>query len=71
MGLGEVAYQRNELDTALRHITEGIALARQLAYTAPLAAGLVMLAWVRQATGDRAGALDASARPGRSDLAWP
>ena len=31
VGLGEVAYQRNELDTALRHITEGIALCRQLA----------------------------------------
>ena len=65
MGLGEVAYQRNELDTALRHITEGIALGRQLAYTAPLAAGLVTLAWVRQATGDRAGALDAIRQAGQ------
>jgi len=24
VGLGEVAYQRNKLDTALRHVTEGI-----------------------------------------------
>ena len=32
MGLGEVAYQRNELDTALRHVTEGIELCRQFAY---------------------------------------
>ena len=55
----------HELDTALRHITEGIALGRQLAYTAPLAAGLVTLAWVRQATGDRAGALDAIRQAGQ------
>ena len=59
MGLGEVAYQRNELDTALRHVTEGIALCRQFVYTTPLAAGLATLAWIRQATGDPAGALEA------------
>ena len=41
MGLAEVAYQRNELDTALRHVTEGIALCRQFVYTPPLATGLV------------------------------
>ena len=38
VGLAEVAYQRNELDAALRHVTDGIALCRQLAYTPPLAA---------------------------------
>ena len=59
MGLGEVAYERNELDSALRHVTEGIALCRQFVYTPPLAAGLVTLAWIRQATGDPAGALEA------------
>ena len=59
MGLAEVAYQRNELDTALRHVTEGIRLCRQFVYTPPLAAGLVTLAWIRQATGDPAGALEA------------
>ena len=59
VGLGEVAYERNELDSALRHITEGIALCRQFVYTPPLAAGLVTLAWIRQATGDPAGALEA------------
>ena len=47
VGLAEVAYQRNELDTALRHATEGIRLCRQLAYTPPLAAGLATLAWIR------------------------
>jgi LuxR family maltose regulon positive regulatory protein len=65
VSLGEDAYQRNELDTALRHVTEGIALCRQLAYTAPLAAGLVTLAWIRQAGGDQAGALDAIGEAGR------
>ena len=50
VGLGEVAYQRGELDAALRHVTEGITLCRQFAYTPPLAAGLVTLAWIRQAS---------------------
>jgi len=56
VGLGEVAYQRNELDTALRHVTVGIALCRQFVYTPPLATGLATLAWIQQATGDPAGA---------------
>ncbi len=59
VGLAEVAYQRNDLDLALRHVTEGIALCRQFAYTPPLAGGLVTLAWIRQASGDVAGALTA------------
>jgi LuxR family transcriptional regulator, maltose regulon positive regulatory protein len=59
--LAEVAYQRNELDTALRHVTEGITLCRQFAYTPPLATGLVTLAWIRQASGDPGGALAAIA----------
>jgi len=59
VGLAEVAYQRNELDSALRYLTEGIALCRLFVYSAPLAAGLATLAWVRQATGDPAGALEA------------
>ena len=59
VGLGEVAYQRSELDTAFRHASEGIALCRQFAYLPPLAAGLATLAWIRQATGDPAGAREA------------
>jgi LuxR family transcriptional regulator, maltose regulon positive regulatory protein len=59
VGLAGVAYERNELDTALRHVTEGIALCRQFVYAPPLAAGLATLAWIRQATGDPAGALEA------------
>ncbi len=59
MGLAQVAYQRDELDTAARHLTEGIPRCRQLSYTQPLATGLATLAWIRQAQGDLAGALDA------------
>ena len=42
--LAEVAYQRNDLDVALRHVTEGIALCRQFVFAPPLAAGLGTLA---------------------------
>ena len=59
VGLAEVAYQRNDLDEALANATEGIAVCRQFVHTPPLAAGLVTLAWIRNATGDRAGAIDA------------
>ncbi len=59
VGLGEVAYQRNELDLALKHVTQGIRLCRQFVLTRPRAAGLVTLAWIRQATGDPAAAMDA------------
>jgi LuxR family maltose regulon positive regulatory protein len=59
VGMAEVAYQRSELDDALEQVTEGIARCRQLVYTPPLATGLATLAWIRQAQGDPAGALDA------------
>ena len=59
VGLAEVAYQRNELDSALRYVTEGIALERQFLPGTSPAAGLVTLAWIRQAAGDPAGALEA------------
>ena len=59
VGMAEVAYQRNELDTALEHVTEGIARCRQLVYTPPLATGLATLAWIRQVQGDLAGSLEA------------
>ena len=53
-----------------RHVTEGIALCRQFVYTPPLAAGLATLAWIRQAAGDPAGALDGDRR-GRAGRAGP
>jgi len=68
VGLGEVAYQRNELDSALRQVTEGIALCRQFLYPAPLGIGLVTLAWIRQAQGDPGGALEAMDEAGRAAL---
>jgi ATP/maltotriose-dependent transcriptional regulator MalT len=58
-GMAEVEYQRDELDAALRHVTDGIARLRPASYTAPLAAGLARLSRIRQATGDPAGALEA------------
>jgi len=66
VGLGEVDYQRNELDAAFRHASEGIALCRQFAYLPPLAAGLAMLAWIRQASGDPAGAREAIGEAGQA-----
>jgi ATP/maltotriose-dependent transcriptional regulator MalT len=59
VGMAEVAYQRGELDIALRQVSDGIVLCRQLNYTQPLATGLARLAWIRQAQGDAAGALEA------------
>jgi LuxR family maltose regulon positive regulatory protein len=69
VGLAEVARQRGELDAALEQVTEGIELCRQLAYVLPLAAGLVTLAWIRQARGDQAGALDAMREAARTSQA--
>ena len=66
VGLAEVAYQRNELDSALRYVTEGIALERQFLRGTSPAAGLVTLAWIRQATGDPAGALAAIGEAGHA-----
>ena len=76
VGLAEVAYQRNQLDTALQHVTDGIALCRRFVHSAPLATGLATLAWIRQATGDPAGALAAmteaeQAAPGPPGLLNP
>ena len=59
VGMAEVAYQRGDLDAAHQQVTEGIPLCRQLNWTQPLAAGLVTLAWIRQASGDPGGALAA------------
>ena len=66
VGLAEIAYQRDELDLAVRHATEGIALCRQFVYTVPLANGLATLAVIRQATGDPAGALAAMTEAGQA-----
>jgi LuxR family transcriptional regulator, maltose regulon positive regulatory protein len=54
-----VLYERGELDAALDHATRGVALSRQLGWARQLGAGLAILAWIRHAQGDRAGALEA------------
>jgi LuxR family maltose regulon positive regulatory protein len=64
VGLAEVAYQRDELNAAVRDVTEGVAACRQFPYAQPLATGLATLAWIRQASGDP-GALDAIDQAGR------
>src|SRR5690349_3513672 len=61
VGLGEVAYQRDDLDRALEYVNQGITLCRRFVHTPPLAAGLVTLAWIREAAGDRREARDAMA----------
>src|SRR5262249_42546272 len=58
-GIAEVEYQRDELDAALRHVTEGIARLRPASHTAPMATGRAGLSQIGQATGDPAGALEA------------
>jgi LuxR family maltose regulon positive regulatory protein len=68
VGLAEVAYQRNELDSAFWQVTAGIAVCRQFLYPAPLGTGLVTLAWIRQARGDPGGALEAIGEAGRAAL---
>ena len=65
VGMAEVDYQRGELDAALQHVTEGLALCRQLPYPQPLATGLATLAWIRHANGDDTGALAAMDEAGR------
>ena len=51
-----MTYQRNQLEDALRHITEGIDLFRRTAFHQPLGNGLATLAWIRQTYGDTAAA---------------
>jgi LuxR family transcriptional regulator, maltose regulon positive regulatory protein len=59
VGLAEVLYEQGELDAAHQHASQGVGLCRQLGYPLPLVAGLTILAWIRQAQGDAAGALAA------------
>ena len=70
VGMAQVAYQRGQLDSALQQAAKGVELCRQLAYIPPLslATGLALLAWIRQARGDRAGALNAIAEAEQVEL---
>ena len=66
VGMAEVAYQRDDLELALHDVGEGIAACRPFKYAQPLANGLATLAWIRQATGDPAGAREAMDEAGRA-----
>jgi LuxR family transcriptional regulator, maltose regulon positive regulatory protein len=68
VGMAAVLYARGKLNAALERVTEGIPLCRQLVYTPPLVTGLATLAWIRQARGDPAGALDAIGQAERVQL---
>jgi len=68
VGLAQVLYERNDLAAALDHAIRGVALCRQLAFTPALATGLATLAWIRQAHGDAAGALEAMGEAGQAGL---
>jgi LuxR family transcriptional regulator, maltose regulon positive regulatory protein len=68
VGLAEVLYERDQLDAAYTHATRAVALSRGLAFTQPLATGLGLLARIRQAQGDPAGALEAIGQAQRVGL---
>jgi len=68
VGLAQVFYEQNELTAALDHATQGAALCRQLAFTPPLATGLAVVARIRHAHGDAAGALEAMGEAAQVDL---
>ncbi len=68
VGLAQVLYERNELTAALDHATRGVTLCRQLAFTPPLATGLAVVARIRHAHGDAAGALEAIGEAGQAGL---
>jgi LuxR family transcriptional regulator, maltose regulon positive regulatory protein len=68
VGLAQVLYERDELDAALDHANRGVTLCRWLGYTPPLAIGLAVVAWIRHAHGDAAGALEAMGEAGQAGL---
>jgi LuxR family transcriptional regulator, maltose regulon positive regulatory protein len=68
VGLAQVLYERNEMTAALDHATRAVTLCQQLAYTPPLATGLAILARIRHAQGDAAGALEAMGEAGQAGL---
>ncbi|MGI8450608.1 MAG: LuxR C-terminal-related transcriptional regulator [Streptosporangiaceae bacterium] len=68
VGLAEVLYERDARTAALDHATRGVTLCRQLAFTPPLAAGLAVVARIRQAHGEAAAALEAMGEAGQVEL---
>jgi ATP/maltotriose-dependent transcriptional regulator MalT len=68
VGLAQVLYERNDLTAALDHATRGVTLCQRLAVTWPLATGLAVLARIRYAQGDAAGALETMSEAGQVEL---
>jgi LuxR family maltose regulon positive regulatory protein len=68
VGLAQVLYERDELTAALEHATQGVTLCRQLAFTPSLATGLAVVARIRHAQGDAAGAAEAMGEAGQAGL---
>jgi len=68
VGLAQVLYERDELTAALDHAIRGVALCRQLTFTQSLATGLAVVARIRHAQGDAAGALAAMGEAGQAGL---
>jgi len=68
VGMAQVLYEQNELTAALDHATRGVTLCRPLAFTPPLATGLAVVARIRHARGDAAGALEAMGEAGQVGL---
>jgi LuxR family maltose regulon positive regulatory protein len=68
VGLAQVLYERNELTAALDHAVRGVTLCRQLASTPALATGLAVVARIRHAQLDAAGALAAMGEAGQAGL---
>ena len=62
LGMSELLYEWNDLDAAMRHLTEGLELGKRVGTAGPLATGYTVLARVRQARGDASGALEAIER---------
>jgi LuxR family transcriptional regulator, maltose regulon positive regulatory protein len=68
VGLAQILYERDEVAVALDHATRGVTLCRQLTFTQSLATGLAVVARIRQAHGDAAGALEAMGEAGQAGL---
>jgi LuxR family maltose regulon positive regulatory protein len=59
VGIAEVLCERDELDLALEHVTQGIELCRQVLVLRKWDRGLCTLGWIRQAMGEADAALEA------------
>jgi len=57
LGIAQVLYERNQLDDALRHVTNSVELGRQMIWF--YGQELVTSAWIRQAMGEPDSALEA------------